>query len=116
MNVMGYFALAGAGLCSAAASLLLKAAAISGIWPMPVRDLALLAGAIVVYGFGFLFYGISLRTLPVGLAYASMVAICVIALFTYTASMGATLGVREWLGAVAIVVGVFLINWKGPVS
>ncbi|MEO6967149.1 MAG: hypothetical protein ABI132_01650 [Rhodanobacteraceae bacterium] len=116
MNVMGYLALAGAGLCSAAASLLLKAAAISGTWPLPMRDLALSAGAIVVYGFGFLFYGVSLRTLPVGLAYASMVAICVIALFVYTASTGASPGLREWLGAAVIVLGVFLINWKGPVA
>lgn len=113
MNAGSLLALAGAALCSAAASVLLKAAAMSNLLSASTRNLAMLAGAIALYGLGFLCYGVALRSIPVGPAYASMVGICVLALFLYSAATGGTIGARDWVGAAVIVVGVILLAGHG---
>jgi drug/metabolite transporter (DMT)-like permease len=109
MSISGWLALAGAGLCAAVASVLLKNAASLGLSILSVRVLALDVGALAVYGVGFFLYGYSLRFFQVGAAYVCMVAIAAVLFFLYSLVHGEPIHAREWIGAGVVVLGVFLI-------
>lgn len=109
LKILQWLSLFGAGLCAAAASVLLKNAASPGMPPCSVRVLALAIAAVAVYGAGFLLYGYSLRHLPVGVAYVCMVAVATVLLFAYMFVHGQPVHAREWVGAAAVIAGVYLI-------
>lgn len=109
LRLLPWLSLFGAGLCAAAASVLLKNAATPGLSLWSVRALAFAVGAVAVYGVGFVLYGCSLRYLPVGIAYVCMVAVAAVLLFGYMFVRGQPVHVREWLGAVVVIVGVYLV-------
>lgn len=112
MNLSSYFALLCAGLCGALASILLKLAAAPALPLFSTRVVGLWAAALAAYGISFLLYGYSLRVFNVSTAYVSMVAVAVLALLVYSSLRGEPIGLREIIGALAVLFGVFLINWK----
>lgn len=109
LHLIAWLALALAGACAAVASVLLKNAASLHVTLLDIRALALNAGAIVVYGVGFVLYGYTLRSIQVGTAYICMVAIAATLLFTYSFYQGEAIHARQWIGAVIIVLGVYLV-------
>lgn len=105
----GWLALAGAGVCAAGASVLLKAATSLDLPLLSTRVLMFDVAALAAYGIGFLLYAYCLKFFQVGPAYVSMVAIAALLLFAYSALRGETPHVRELVGAIVILIGVFLI-------
>jgi len=108
----GWFALAGAGVCAAIASILLKAAASLNLPILSIRVVTLDVAALAAYGIGFLLYAYCLKYFQVGVAYVCMVAVAALLLFAYSAVRGEPPRPRELLGALAILLGVFLIAAK----
>lgn len=108
-DAIGFLALICAGLCGAAASLALKAAA-SGL---PLIRMGIMAGvALAFYGASFLLYAYSLRYFNVALAYICMVAVAALTLLAWSAMRGDGLGLRSLLGVLAILIGIALISGK----
>lgn len=107
VNAFGILALICAGLCGAAASIALKAAA-SGV---PLARAGLMAAiALAFYGLSFLLYAYSLRFFNVALAYICMVAVAAVTLLAWSAARGEALGPRPLLGVAAILIGIILIG------
>jgi multidrug transporter EmrE-like cation transporter len=114
MSISGWLALMCAGICAAVASILLKAAASSGLPLLSMRVMVLDSGALAAYGMGILLYAYCLRYFQVGVAYVCMVAVAAILLFSYSIVRGEPPRPRELVGAAAVLLGVFLIASKHP--
>lgn len=109
MNLVGWLALAFAGLCGAVASVLLKIAASDGLSLYSVKSLEFYAGALSAYGLSFVLYGFSLRFFRISVGYVSMVAIAVVALLVYSYVRGDAPSARQLAGVLVILGGIALV-------
>ncbi|CAM4211746.1 hypothetical protein [Bordetella muralis] len=112
----GYLMLFLSSIASAAASVLLKLAA-----DMSGEDARILllngktglkAVALGCYGAGFVFYSISLKSIPLQTAYPIMVGATILLLFIYGLVLSQPLSSTSIMGAVFVCFGIFLLSAK----
>ncbi|MEI5996845.1 EamA family transporter [Paraburkholderia bengalensis] len=104
---MNYAALVASGLFGAIASILLRLAGTHEAAGLLLRGLA-----IVSYGAGFVLYALSLKRIPLTIAYPLMVAVSIISVAIFSAIVEQNVTWRQVSGATIILAGVWVLTWK----
>ena len=109
---MSLITLIGSGLFGGLASILLRFAALHAASPSSAGIVPLMyrGAAIGSYGIGFVLYAIALRKANLGTAYPLMVAVSILVVLAFTALHEHALKPSHALGAVVILVGVWLVT------
>lgn len=95
--------------CAAAASILLRLDGTGTFaWQVPFGAFLPKIAALAVYGVGFLFYALTLRTTEVRIAYPVMVSMTVIGLLAWSAVFESTPDLKALFGIALILSGIFL--------
>lgn len=96
-------------ICAATASILLRLDGTGSFsWQFPLGSLLPKLAALGVYGIGFLFYALALKTTQVRIAYPIMVSMTVIGLFVWSAVFESAPDLRSALGIALILTGIFV--------
>ncbi|KUY72117.1 hypothetical protein [Burkholderia cepacia] len=100
------------GVFGGLASVLLRVAALKGIalgesslWPWIARG-----AAVGAYGIGFVLYALALRKASLGIAYPTMVAVSMLVVLSFTAVHEHLLRPMQAVGALVILVGVWMVT------
>jgi len=66
-------------------------------------------GAVVAYGAGFVLYALALKRIELSIAYPLMVSVAILEIFGYEVLLGDGVQLRSALGALLIMLGIFLV-------
>jgi small multidrug resistance pump len=104
---LNYFALVASGLFGAIASIFLRAAGHHETSAMLLRGMA-----IASYGAGFVLYAISLKRIPLTVAYPLMVGVSIITVAIFSAVVEHNVTSRQVAGAAIVMAGIWILTWK----
>lgn len=109
---MNWLIVVASGLFGGLASILLRVAALKGLILGESSILPWIArgAAVGAYGVGFLLYAIALRKTTLGVAYPTMVAISMLVVLSFTALHESLLRPMQVVGAVVILMGVWMVT------
>lgn len=109
---MNWLIVVASGLFGGLASILLRVAALKGLILGESSILPWIArgAAVGAYGVGFLLYAIALRKTTLGVAYSTMVAISMLVVLSFTALHESLLRPMQVVGAVVILMGVWMVT------
>lgn len=110
---MNWVIVVASGFFGGLASILLRIAALKGVTLGESSILPWIARGVAVgaYGAGFVLYAIALRKTTLGVAYPTMVAISMLVVLSFTALHEHLLQPMQAVGAVVILIGVWMVTW-----
>lgn len=104
---MNYAALIASGLFGAIASIFLRIAGHHETSALLLRGLA-----IASYGAGFVLYAISLKRVPLTVAYPLMVGVSIITVAIFSAIVEHNVTSRQVAGSAIVMAGILVLTWK----